>query len=193
MVKPETRPRVLVRRIDQPALHRVTVHVPQLLQTLSFTVNIKRVESPLPDPIARFIVHRRRQPYPRERLPARVKPPIFAERRDDLECRSSLRFLHDPAGAVCGFGFDQKVKMLRHQHPADQKESHLGAKPLQNFHEVFAQAVALKKLRPAIGAARDELQLSRMKVASIKRHDAGKYNAKTQSERSAPAGDLVTQ
>ncbi len=39
IIKPETRPRPLVRRTHQPSLHRIIVHVIQFLEALLFAIN----------------------------------------------------------------------------------------------------------------------------------------------------------
>ncbi len=143
----------------------------QLLQPFLFAVNIEGVEPALPDSVARVAVNGRRQAQPRQRLPAPGMLAIPAERRDDPLGGPLLQLLHEAAGARSGFGLDEKMKVLRHENPADQPKAHLLPKLLEDLDKVLAETVALEELGAAISARGNELQLSGMKMPPVNGHD----------------------
>ncbi len=157
----------------------------QLLQPFLFAVNIEGVEPALPDSVARVAVNGRRQAQPRadsalfptrssaprQRLPAPGMLAIPAERRDDPLGCPLLQLLHEAAGALSGFGLDEKMKVLWHEDPADQPKAHLLPKLLEHLDKVLAETLALEELGAAISACGNELQLSGEKMPPVNGHD----------------------
>lgn len=78
IVEPETRPGPLARRTHQPSLHRIAMYVKEFFQALSLAIHIEWVESPLPDPVSRLIVHSGRQAQARKHLLAPAMLPMLA-------------------------------------------------------------------------------------------------------------------
>lgn len=102
VVEPRARPRPLVRGGDQAALHRVAVHVFQLLQTLLLAPDIQVVEAPLPDPIRAMKVHGGRQAEPLQDVLAPGELAIFAEIFEDEEGGAFFQTLRDARGVGAG-------------------------------------------------------------------------------------------
>jgi hypothetical protein len=111
---------------------------------------------------------------------------------DNLLRRPLFEFLHEANHGFGGLGSDQQVKVIGHQHPADQQESGFLAELAQRLDENPAGALTRKQPTAAIGAGGDELQLARLQMASIDRHtrNIGGFGQSRESQscaRSAPA------
>jgi hypothetical protein len=84
--------------------------------------------------------------------------------------RALLQLLHEGTGLLGRLGFNQQVKVLWHQNPADQQETRLWSKFAQELHKIPAEAVTGKERVPAIGTGGQKLQLAGLEVAWIKGH-----------------------
>jgi hypothetical protein len=61
-----------------------------------------------------------------------------------------LKFLHGPAGASGEFRFDQQVKKVRHEDPANQEKFHLCAKLPKDLKEHVPKPRAVHCASPAV-------------------------------------------
>ena len=111
---------------------------------------------------------------------------------DNLLGGALLEFLQEAHGSFGGLGSDQQVKVLGHEHPADQKESGFLADLPQSLDKSPAEALTRKEAAAAIGAGGDELHLPTLEMASVDGHtkNIGGHGPKRESQswaRSAPA------
>jgi hypothetical protein len=78
------------------------------------------------------------------------------------------------------------MKMLWHQHPADQKKIELGADCAQSVDKDFTVLGIKKNWHTAVRAAGDKLQLPRLEVAMVKWHRASISFGLEEPERGEP-------
>ena len=68
MIKPPTGPGPISWLRNQPTLHRVSMHIVQLLKPFPLAPNVHVIEPSLPDPVAGMTVNSGRQPDPLKHL-----------------------------------------------------------------------------------------------------------------------------
>ena len=95
---------------------------------------------------------------------------MAGEGGDDLLCRALLQFLHEADRGFRRVGTNQPVKMLGHQHPADEKEPRFLPELAQRVDEDGAESLASKQAVATIGAGGEELQFPPREVASTHGH-----------------------
>ncbi len=88
----------------QTTLDGVVVHVIKLLQALLFAVNVKGIESALPDAVVGLLMDARRQTESRQHLPAATVFRVLAKGSEDASRRSILQTLEDQTHRGRWFG-----------------------------------------------------------------------------------------
>ena len=86
---------------------------------------------------------------------------------DDLLCRALLQLLPEAERGLRRVGTNQQVKIIEHQHPADEKESRFLPQWAQRVDEDGAESLASKQAVATIGTRRNELQLPTLEMAPI--------------------------
>src|SRR5271165_5504356 len=147
-----TAPRPISRMLHQLRLHRIRVHVVQLLRHLPARVNIQVKIPPLPESPQSIVIPRKRQghlPFPRASSPSHPPRNSLLEHLNDLRWR---------AGAALA---DQQVDMFGHNHIADQRKPIPHAHFAENLHNNISRAHAAQQSSSLIAAKCDEMQVAK--------------------------------
>ena len=133
--------------------------------------DVERDIAPLPQSMARIAMDSGGQPQSGQHGAAPGLVLIPGEGGDNLLRGALLQLLHEADDSLGRFRFNQQVKVLRHQHPADQEEAGFLAELTQRLDKGPAKALTREEPAAAIGAGGNELQLAGLEMASIDRHE----------------------
>lgn len=84
-----------------------------------------------------------------------------------------FQLLHQAAGHGRRLGLDQKMKVFRHQNPAEKEEAQFVSELVEDGDKVAAETVALEQLGATVRAAGEEFQLARREIPLVGRHGEG--------------------
>jgi len=101
---------------------------------------------------------------------------VLTNRFENASGRFLFEFLDDHGSGFGRLGFEEQVKVLGHQDPANEQAVHLLPHFFELLDETLTEAGRTKDLRPAVSAAGDELQFTRTVSAMVDRHSAAQHN-----------------
>ena len=103
---------------------------------------------------------------------------------DNLRRGSLLEFPDDADGCLGGFRFNEQVKVLGHQHPAQEEQAAFLADLAQRLNKRTAEMLAGEEPVTPVGAGGDELQLAGWEMTSANGHmtDMGRLGQKRESQ-----------
>ena len=84
------------------------------------------------------------------------------------------------------------MEVIGPEHPADEQECHLLPRLCQRFDKAAAKTLREEKGRAPVSAGGDELQLPRIVMPPVERHDAGEYTCPKASPPENPFGRSQT-
>ena len=146
------------------------MQVVELLHVLLMREHVERDITALPDAIIGITVETGRQAQPSQHGATARIILMAGEGGDDLLCRALLQFLPEADGGFRRVGTNQKVKMIGHQHSADEKESRFLPQLAQRVDKDGAESLASKQAVATIGTRRNELQLPTLEMTPINWH-----------------------
>jgi len=165
---------------DEFALHRIAVHVVELLLDLFPAPDVEIVEAALPQS-GRKLCEKKRK--------GKLGPRCFSLSAERLRS-ILLQYLHN-AGRSAGLGLaDEQVHVLGHDHVADEKKFVARAQSVENFDEVLARADGSEERATPITTERDEVKIASFVVAPVRIAHAsrarGKVNPRTLKTEGSP-------
>ena len=170
-IEPIATPQPLLRRRNQPTLHRVLMHVPQLLYFLLVRPNVEVVKPSLPE----------RRPC--RSLPKQVRlPSVHLALRQQSPCRAMFHHLHSGRRrSHLGFA-DQQMNMFWHDHVSDNHKPIPLANLFQNFQKPVAFPGFTKQGFSSVARTRDKVQV----MSAVETLQAGRYGKPMVSAVSLP-------
>jgi hypothetical protein len=146
-VGPKTAPPPLVRLLYQPSIHRIAMHIAQLLDPLAFSPHVEIIETFLPYRVRRRIAKRnlgRNSPF--SKLVQAPRKPVF----DDLHHHG--RIAHFRLG-------DEQMKMFRHYDISVHHEAILAARFFQDRQKEIATFSTSQLRLAAVATAGYKMQI----------------------------------
>ena len=161
-IKSITAPTPLLGRPNQFTFHRITMHVPQLFQSLLRGPNIEVVETGLPECSLRGI-------FSEETVLPRV-PPLSL--RQQSARRALLQHLHHRRRSSDLWLRQEQVHVFRHDNIPDHHEPVALARLFQNREEAVAAARGIQKRQSPVARAGDKVQvMSAVRTMQATGHD----------------------
>ena len=152
LIEPVTTPRPQLRRRHQPALHRIPVHVIELLDPLLRAPHVEIIKTPLPETPRRI---RRRLGPQSHLILIRSLPPLSSQALR----HALLQNLHH-RGRRAHFRLrNQQMNVLRHHHVPNQQELITLAHLIQDSQERIPLPRRSEQGSPPITTTRDEVQV----------------------------------
>ncbi len=143
-------PHPIPRRTHQSTLHRIQVHVFQLLHLLLVTPHIEIVKPPLPELRQRILSSKLKLELANNFLPP---PPPHLPRHSLLQHLQHRR--RRPFRRLA----HQQMNVFRHHHESDQSKSVSIAKLTQYLHKQVARSLRSQQRQPPVTTASDEMQI----------------------------------
>jgi hypothetical protein len=148
-----TAPMPQFRRLHQPSLHRIAMHITQLLRALFHTPHIEVIKPRLPQMLRRV----------RNQLTlCGVAPPLLGEhpsRESKFDCLQ-----HDRRSALLRFAH-QQVKMFGHDHVANYHKMVLTPHLLEHSKKEVAPLPGTEQRLTPVTTARDEVKIAGSVIA----------------------------